>query len=335
MTAVHMGDLAQSFLFRRQAVQLRTELSARGQELSTGRSADLTDRLGGDTARLAALDRELALAATLRQNQAQAANRSAAMQAALGRVQSATEPLAATLRSAAAGGLAAELAAAGSAARGAFEDTVGALNQTTAGRSLFAGAATTGPALAGADAMLNTLRAEIGAETDAARVAQIVEDWFAPGGGFDSSGYLGADSPASPVPLGGGDEAALDIRADAPALRQVLAASALATLAADAALNLPEDTVRALFDTAAERLGSAGPQLIGLRADLGAEEARIERAGARIEAAADGARRARTSLIEVDGYEAATRMEALSQKLESLYAVTARLSRLTLLEAMR
>lgn len=335
MTAPRIGDLAQLHLFRAQAGRLRSDLAARGQELSTGQTADVARHLGGDTARLAALDRDLALSEPLRRNQAEAAARATAMQAALGRVRETTETLTATVRAAAQGNLPAGTAAASEAARGAFAEIASALDTAVAGRSLFAGAAPQGPALAPAEEMLDALRGAIGTETEAQAIADIVGDWFAPGGGFEAVGYRGADTPASPVPVGNGAGASLDIRADDPALRGTLAATALAALADDPALEVPPGTTDALLDRAGAALTASGEPLTELRARLGVEEARIERAGARLAAAREGAETARAALVEVDGYEAATRMQALGQNLESLYAVTARLSRLTLLEALR
>ena len=335
MNALRFGDLAQSLMLRRQAAQLKADLAARSQELATGRAADPAARLGGDTARLAAIERDLSLTAPLRQLQADAAARAAAMQSALGRVQSRMEPLALTVLAASNGSLSSEIATAGAAARDAFADAIPALNTTLAGRSLFAGAAVAGPALAPPDDMLADLRDAIGSETDPDAIATIVRDWFAPGGGFDTEGYLGADTPAARVPLGGSEAAALDLRADDPAIRRALAATALGALATDPALGLPRATVQRLFATAGADLLAARDPLTELRAGLGAQEARIEEAGARLQAARTGAEVARAALVGVDPYEAATQVEALGQKLESLYAVTARLSRLTLLEQLR
>lgn len=335
MDAPRFGDLAQSVLLRRHAAQLKADLAARSQEVATGRADDISARLGGDTARLATIERDLALMEPLRQLQAEATTRSAAMQGALGRVQSQIEPLSMTLIDAANSTQPTPIATAGAAARRAFDDAASALNAAAGGRALFAGARVSGPALAAPDAMLAALRGAIGAETDAGAIAGIVRDWFGPGGGFEETGYLGATRPVAEIPLGQGETATLDLRADDPALRRPLAATALAALATDPALNLPQATSRALFGMAGADLLAARDPLTGLRAALGAEEARIEQAGARLQSARTGAELARSALIGVDPYEAATRVEALGQQLESLYAVTSRLSRLTLLEQLR
>jgi flagellar hook-associated protein 3 FlgL len=335
LNAPRLGDMAQSLMLRSHAARLRADLADRSQEVTTGRTADLVRHLGGDTARLAALERDLALTAPLRRLQAEAASLAAAMQAALESVQSRLEPLGKTLANAASGGVPAEIAAAAGEARDAFGAAVAALNTSAGGRSLFAGAAVAGPAVAPADDMLDDLRAAIGGETDGATIAGIVRGWFAPGGGFETSGYLGATDAAAAIPLGQAETVALDLRADDPILRDALAAAALGALAADRALDLPEATSRALFDAAAAGLMAVRDPMTELRAALGAQEARIERAGARLQTQHSGAELARAALVGVDEYEAATQVEALGHKLESLYAVTVRLSRLTLLEQLR
>ncbi|MFP4569830.1 flagellin [Rhodosalinus sp.] len=335
LNAPRLGDMAQSLTLRSHAARLKADLADRSQEVATGRAADLVRHLGGDTARLAALERDLAMTAPLRRLQAEAASRAAAMQTALESIQSRLEPLGATLRNAASAGVPAEIAAATGEARDAFGAAVAALNTSAAGRSLFAGGAVGGPAIAPAEDMLDDLRAAIGGETDAATIAGLVRDWFAPGGGFETAGYLGATEPAAAVPLGQAETVALDLRADDPTLRGVLAAAALGALAADPALDLPEATSRALFGAAAADAMAVRDPMTELRAALGTKEARIEQAGVRLQAVRAGAEMARAALVGVDEYEAATRVEALGHKLESLYAVTVRLSRLTLLEQLR
>ena len=59
MTQLTIGDLAQSFQFRRQSGQLSNELSRLAQELTTGRTANVRAALRGDTAGLAAIERSI------------------------------------------------------------------------------------------------------------------------------------------------------------------------------------------------------------------------------------------------------------------------------------
>ena len=69
--------------------------------------------------------------------------------------------------------------------------------------------------------------------------------------------------------------------------------------------------------------------------DLGYAEARIEDSKVRQEAEASSLEIARNTLLGVDPFDVATRLTDAQQRLESLYAVTARLSRLTLSDFLR
>ena len=68
---------------------------------------------------------------------------------------------------------------------------------------MFSGVGVNQPAVAPADAILTELETALtaaGAST-ASDVANVVTDWFAVGGGYDTTGYVGQSASASPVRL--------------------------------------------------------------------------------------------------------------------------------------
>lgn len=75
--------------------------------------------------------------------------------------------------------------------------------------------------------------------------------------------------------------------------------------------------------------------MIRLRSDLGAGQARIEEARVTVETTRAGLELERGRLTEADPYRTATDLQALQTRLETLYVLTARLSRLTLTEFLR
>ena len=76
--------------------------------------------------------------------------------------------------------------------------------------------------------------------------------------------------------------------------------------------------------------------MIGLRASLGETQARAEAALTRMASEAGALELARSGLLSVNPYEAATALREAESGLETLYAVlTARLSRLSLTEYLR
>ena len=86
----------------------------------------------------------------------------------------------------------------------------------------------------------------------------------------------------------------------------------------------------------------AGTSLLQAQSDrtvlagrLGVVQAVIDQAQTRNSAEESALKLARSDLLSVDSYEATTRMEAAQNQLETLYAVTARLSRLSLVDFLR
>jgi flagellar hook-associated protein 3 FlgL len=90
-----------------------------------------------------------------------------------------------------------------------------------------------------------------------------------------------------------------------------------------------------VIKAAALRLEKGDDALIRLRSDLGASQARIEDARTAAEAARASAEMEQTRLTEADPYRSATDLQSVQTRLEQLYILTARLSRLTLSEYLR
>jgi flagellar hook-associated protein 3 FlgL len=95
-------------------------------------------------------------------------------------------------------------------------------------------------------------------------------------------------------------------------------------------------------ETGTDLLQFAGTALLQNQANraylagkLGQTQARIEQAQTRNEAEGTTLQLARSDLLAVDPYEAATRMQAAQTQLELLYSVTARLSQLNLVDFLR
>lgn len=151
-----------------------------------------------------------------------------------------------------------------------------------------------------------------------------------PGGDFEVLVYSGGTTGLAPVQLGAGESADLDLRADHVAFRETLKNAALVALVDDPGLALGDAARRGLFGDALDGLLSAKAAQVAVRADLGFAEERIARAGTRIEAEIAGLQIARNELLAVDPFEAATELEAVQLQLETLYTVTARTSRLSL-----
>jgi len=330
MTALSLGDLAQSYSNRLANVRLRTQLSDLSAQMATGRRDDTAIVASGDVAPLGALERSLTVTDAYRSSAAEATTLFAGAERALAVVADATGLLGSRLAATRIGGDDAGIDALAAEARGQFASAVAGLNATVAGRSVFAGTGTDGPALTGAETMLADIAAALGAPASAAELLSGVQDWFAPGGGFDSQSYLGTAERMTGLQVAPGERLTLPATAAEPEPRAALAALAAAALLDTGMLDAQPEERRLAAAAAGEWALQATDGVTEMRARIGAEAARAEAAAGRAAAERAGLEMARADLVGIDPYETATRLEQTRSNLETLYAVTARLQSLSL-----
>jgi flagellar hook-associated protein 3 FlgL len=335
MATSGLGDAARLFASTRHAGDLKARLAQLSQELSTGHAADPVAATGGDTRGLRDLERGLSMATGWGRAAAEAGHRLAAMQDALGAAEATRSGLAGALMPPTATFSAATIKGASAAGAAALSDLARTLNTGFGGTGLFGGSRTDGAAIATGEAMLGSLRAAVAGAATVAEVAARVATWFDdPAGGFATTAYLGSDADAT-RPLDEGQAVTLAARADAPALRAVMKAAALAALAADPALALPDTEAQALLVQARDGALTAGDGLTALRAGIGRAEAQAKEAVDRHAARASAWESARARLTEADPYATATRLQAVEAQIETHYEVTARLASLSLARVLR
>lgn len=331
MTLTSIGDLASTALLRHTNARLNAELSKLTQEMASGETADITRHLHGDYTHLGAFEREARMLSRYDAAAKHASLLTSTMQTALGTVQTTTGTLATDLIAQSSGGVPTGWQTTSRNAAQALETVISALNTSVAGRSLFAGQATDSTPFPSATAFLAALRPALAGATTLQDITTAIDTWFdTPGGGFESLGYQGSDQSLSPLRIGESDTVNLDLRGDSTPIRQLLKNTAMAALAADPALGFSNDIQKGLLATAGQGMLANQDALIGLRADLGYAEARIEESQSRISAEKSSLEIARNALVGVDPYETATRLKNVQFQLESLYSATASLSRLSL-----
>lgn len=336
MSQVSLGDLAQSLMLRHKNAQIRHDVNRLAEEVATGRVSDISSQLSGDFVYLSEIERNLGLIEGYRTSVSEAAIFTSAMQSALGQISDVSENLSRTLLDQADTGQTFLPFVQARTANEALGQIVSALNSQTAGRSLFAGNATDQPAVATAETLITALRTAIAGQTSALDIKAAVDSWFdAPSGGFDAIVYQGSAEGISPYRLGRYGTLELHVRADTEVLRETLKNVALSVLASDPNITLPEPVRSDLSRYAATGLLTSQNGLTTLRADLGFAEARIEEARVRLSSERTSFEIARSAILSVDAFETATLLENAQSQLESLYAVTVRLSRLSLAEFMR
>ncbi|MFN3208171.1 MAG: flagellin [Roseovarius sp.] len=331
MTALSLGDLAHTFLLRRQSAQIKQDLTRLTEELASGRTTDTRTHLNGHFAALAEFERELVLLDRYANTAAEVGTQSAAMQSALGTVQDRAGALAETMALASAGASPGDRRTVSSQAESELKSIIAALNTRVAGRAIFGGTAVSDTPLADADTILSQLRAAVAGATTAADVMAAADTFFdATGGVFETSIYQGGTTDLSPFELGAGEQVTLALRADGGAMRGVLKSVAIAALADDPGLALDDGEARDLLQTLSSETFSGQDEITRLRATLGFAEERIEAAAARITSELTSVEVARNALLEVDPFQTATELESVQVQLETLYTITARSSRLSL-----
>ena len=331
MNLQSLGDLAQTFKLRQQNVQLKQQMARLTEELASGQAADLTRQLSGNFGHLADIEHDLLVLESYRGAANEAGVATAAMQAALENVEILSGDLGATaiISGTTTGGL--TLDAIATQGRGTLDSIVSALNTEIAGRSLFSGTDIEATPLAAADVLLTATRTAASGATTAADVLAALDTFFdTPGGGFETLIYQGGTTFLTPYQLGEGESVRLDLRADDPAVRNVLKNTVMAALADDAALTLNTAERITLAQESGERLLTSQDELIGIRSNLGFAQSRIDQSATRIATEISSLEFARNGLLSVDKYQTATELENVQIQLETLYTLTARASRLSL-----
>lgn len=333
MNRISLGDASLTNILARQGAALRTQVQDASIEVSTGRPTDLARSLRGDVSPVLAIDATLARLSAFKTTATDAAHHASAQQAVLAGLSSLANGITTTLLGALNVPTPVQVDAAAADARGRLESAVGLLNSQSAGRAVFSGTATDTAPLGSAGAMLAALEtAAIGATTSG-QVAAAVAGWFADPLGYGAF-YQGAGG-LSPTPIAPGESADLPTTALDPAIRASLQGFAMAALLDRGILVGNAEERGRLAQRAGEALLTSEDARITLAARIGTVEAQIESARTRNAAEETALGILRSDLGSVDPYEAATRLETARTQLESLYLVTARISRLSLVEFLR
>jgi len=333
MTRVSLGDASLTNILARQGAELRAQVHRASQEVATGLHADLGKALRGDVSPLLAIDASLARLGAYGRATTDAATQAAAQQAAMSGLSSLAAGITTTLIGARDFQTPVQISALGAEARGRLESAIGMLNAQAGGRAIFAGAETGTVPLGSVEDMLAALETAVIGAITGGQVAAAVTTWFDDPLGFGAY-YQGGD-PLSPVPVAPGENAELGTTAMHPALRKTLAGFAMAALIDRGVLAGNHEERARLAAAAGQSLLTGEDARITLAARIGTTEAQIESARTRNAAEATALGILRSEIGSVDPYDAATRLETARTQLESLYLVTARVSRLSLVEFLR
>lgn len=338
MTRVSTGDLAQTYFLRRQNTDLKTALNRLTQEMGSGQKADLGDATSGDFRTLAGIDHSLTNIGAYHTTTTEAGLFAETLQRALATIQTLAADVAPSLLQTGSGGSATQIRTVAADARQRLFSAVGALNVRVADRYALSGDATDKKPLSDAQDILDGLMTVISGQITITGVSGAVDTWFnAPvgGGGFLDTVYGGSATPIAPFQIGEGEQASVTLTATDPVLRDTLKGLAMAALVAEGALPGDQNAQSGLLKLAGQGLTAANSNLAELRGNLGSVEAHISDVETRNMAEKTALQLSRNGITAVDPFETANDLQATKTQLETMYTLTARLSRLSLADFLR
>lgn len=331
MVTTTVGDMASSFAFRSKNLGLKTDLQRLSTEMTTGQTTDIAKKFSGHLKLVSGLDASLAKIKGYRTQTQEAGLLATSMQASLQTIDSFAQTLRQSLLTVSAGSGAAQIAGLGGEAQQTLQSTVAALNAAVGGRSMFGGVDTATVPVAASEDILTALDTATAGAISVQAVVTAVSDWFDDPAGYQSQAYLGG-APLEPVSIAPGQTARLDITATDPAIRDTLKGIALAALLDRGLFTDQPALQKSLVEAAATHLMQSQTPRLELSARLGVTEAQISTAETRNSSEESALQIARNDLTSVDPYTAATKLQETQTQLETIYALTARLSHLSLLD---
>lgn len=331
MTWLSLGSLALPFQLQRQGVSLRTEIARHGVELTTGQTATPQRHLRGDMGPLAAIETRLARINTFEGNTRLVASRVGTTQSSLTQLDTIREQTASRLLIVSTAGASSDsLSTAGRSAKGALQDAVTILALRVSGQAVFSGDASDTIPLPDADTIIAAVLPLVSGLNSAQTIEAAVQSAFMdPAGLFETTLYKGAAASPGAV-LGSLSSGQTHPTAADPAFRKLLSGLVTAALIGEPSIALAQNQRQALAQSSAETLLGAAANLTALQTATGELQASLDARLLQYSTERDALHTSRASLIGVDPYKAATQLEQARVQLETLYAVTARTSRLTL-----
>ncbi|WP_299906296.1 hypothetical protein [uncultured Paracoccus sp.] len=338
MTINSVGDQSRALVLRSQTTRLRERLQDLTGEMSSGITADRAGRLSGNTVLLNHYESQIVQLTQYQQTGAEAGAIASATQDVLSALRADAATLRGSLLSVTPADSSGFIPLRAAEARGHFISAVGRLNTEVAGLHLFAGQNSDTPPLIEPEPILAELGLLTTGLTTADAVATVISDWFdaAPGaGGFLDFAYRGTIDQPRQIQISEDRSIAFTTTAATPVIRELLASLALAAVADSAALAASGAERLALIQRSSAALITNEAGLVDEMGRVGFLEALTERFGSENANALSVVQIGRAGLVTADPFETSTALHEVETQLETLYTLTARLSRLKLVDYLR
>lgn len=317
--ALHsIGDMAKLFVSRNQMRGMKAELSDLSSQLSTGRHGDLGKAL--ETRRNEYMSLQTVITAKTA-FQANALSGQRDLETSLAHVTRAAETMAELSSDLTAKLGANRLSEIGTSARSAFGQLVSVVNGSVGDTFIFGGYGQN-PPLPEAEILLTSARAAVSSSTDYASVVSNLEQWFSDPSGFDALVDVGADRSVH-TEFGA---ITIGTRATAPEVKQALLSTLKIVLGSEVASAFETDEVTSMIAGAKQQETA----LVSVAGRLGDKQEKLEIYVTSTNAQIAAFQTQVSDFESIDQFETATRFQALEAQIETSFAITARLSRLSL-----
>ncbi|MEP5155145.1 flagellin [Planktotalea sp.] len=328
-----IGDLASRLMLNQSNQQAKGNLVRLSQELTTGLTSDVGGALRNDFAIQAGWERTISASEVREKTLTQSMTRVQAKQTVLDTINGNSIDLANNISTAVTSGTISGLDAVSTNAKDALAQALSQLNVQSAGRSLFAGSSTDGPATADVEIVMSSVSAAFAGAVTNEDITTALQNWMDDtSGGFEAIAYLGDDENSGVIRLDEGRVVNDSTRANDPALKQTLQNLILASVATDEGLALSAESKASLLEEASSGLRAAAGQVTNLHASLGYIEGQIADGIVQAGAEISTAQMLRTDVLGVDQYETASKLQEAELQLEKIYLLTSRTSQMSLLE---
>ena len=329
MPQITTGDLAQSKIFNSRNSKIKDSIQNLSTEVTTGLTSKTTERVRGDYKALSGIEARVTQLASFRLVTSETAAIANHMQLVLDSLSKSGSELSTALLAAIPGGSPTYVNSLGTNADQRLSVALSSLNTRLGSTSLFAGMTTDRSAVADANTLMTALEGAILGAASANDIEIAVNGWFADPAGYEAVVYQGG-ALQEPVDIGPDQQARLDVTATDPAIKAMLKGLAMASLLNRNVLAGDEYSRADLARRAGVSLAGTMAPFAELTARLGGTEASIVTAGIRNDAEKSALETAKLGLLAVDPYETYAKLQDSQTQLEALYSITARMSRLSL-----
>jgi len=325
-----LGDMARTYSMQSRNTALKQDLQRLTVEISTGQIADLRYVSDNNTFFLNDIGRSLKKLDGYALATREAGQFISSIQSTLGRIGDMNSSFQSTLMTASNKAFGDTSSRILSEAKTTLGQVINAMNTSTGGRTVFAGISTDILPVAPQDDILSAVSAAMAGAGNVDDMLAAAQAWFEDPAGYSAIGYRGATTSLAPVTLSDSDTVQFDFRGDDPALRDILRNLVVIALADDPALGFTQAQQSELFQKSLNAVLDSSTEMVNLQAQVGFSEARIEALTVRHSTERASLEMARNDLLSVDPYQSATELEQVQFQLQSLYAITSRMSQLSL-----